>query len=77
MQVLFINNAGAGFADNVGVSPGTTIEQFLNEHLPQYKPGDLLIRVNRLPASRDQVLQVSDRISASPMKIEGAGLTAA
>ena len=72
MKLLFINNAGSGFADYIDAPPGITIEKFLTEHLPDYKPGDLLIRVNRLPVARDQVLQEGDRISASPTKLQGA-----
>ena len=72
MQILLINNIGSGFADYVDVESGTTIETFLNEHLSEYKPADLLIRVNRLPVARDQVLQDGDRISATPTKIDGA-----
>ena len=72
MKVLFLNNDGGGFADHVQVAEGTTISQFVNEHLPDYKPGDLLIRVNRQPVARDYVLQDGDRVSATPTKIEGA-----
>lgn len=33
---------------------------------------DYLIRVDRLPASADQVLQSGSRVSMTPVKIEGA-----
>ncbi len=72
MRVLLINNDGAGFADYVDVTDGTTIQKFLSDRLSQSRPGDLLIRVNRQPVSRDQVLQDGDRVSATPVKIEGA-----
>jgi hypothetical protein len=36
------------------------------------KPQDYLIRVNRQPAASDQVLQEGDRVSLTPVKIEGA-----
>jgi hypothetical protein len=72
-RVLFINNSGAGFADYVDVDEGTKIEQFLQQKVQGYKPADLLIRVNRQPVPRDYVLQPNDRISATPVKIEGAG----
>lgn len=74
MRTLFINNNGSGFADYVEVAPGTTIEQFLSDHLSDCKAQDLLIRVNRQPVPRDYVLQEGDRISATPTKIEGARL---
>ncbi|MFP4105881.1 MAG: molybdopterin converting factor [Phycisphaerae bacterium] len=72
MRILFLNNSGAGFADFVDVAEGTTIEQLLAEKLPALKPEDLLIRVNRQPVQRGYVLQPEDRISATPVKIEGA-----
>jgi len=73
MKILFLNNGGAGFADYVDVDEGTNIETFLTQHVHDYKPGDLLIRVNRQPVARDYALQDGDRVSATPMKIEGAG----
>lgn len=33
---------------------------------------DYLIRVNRQPAASDHVLQEGDRVSITPVKIEGA-----
>ena len=74
MKILFLNNDGAGFADHVDVDEHTTIEKFVSQKLPDRKPGDLLIRVNRQPVSRDYVLQPGDRVSATPVKIEGAHL---
>jgi len=72
MQVLFINNDGGGFADHIEIADGTTVEQLFQQRVPQGKPADYLIRVNRQPTSRDAVLQPGDRISITPTKIEGA-----
>lgn len=72
MQVLFINNDGGGFADPVEVAEGTTVQQFLADKLPNMKPGNLLIRVNRMPVAADDVLKAGDRLSATPTKVEGA-----
>ena len=72
MRVLFINNSGSGFADYVDVTEGTTIEKFLTQRMPDASPSDYLIRVNRQPCARDQMLHEGDRISATPQKIEGA-----
>jgi hypothetical protein len=72
MRVLFINNDGGGFADYVEVSPETTVAKFFSDRLPHGKPEDYLIRVNRLPATADQRLHEGDRISMTPVKIEGA-----
>jgi hypothetical protein len=72
MKVLYINNDGGGFADYVEVAQGTTVAQFFRQRLPQRRPEDYLIRVNRLPANAEQVLDAGDRVSITPTKIEGA-----
>jgi hypothetical protein len=72
MRILLINNDGGGFADHVEVADGLTVAQLFAERLPQRKPADFLIRVNRLPSAADQVLQPGDRVSITPTKIEGA-----
>lgn len=72
MKILFINSDGAGFADHIEVADGTTVAALFAERMPGRKPEDYLIRVNRLPAAADQVLQVGDRTSITPSKIEGA-----
>ena len=72
MKILYINNDGGGFADHVDVPTGTTVEQFFSERQGDRKAADFLIRVNRQPAARDQVLQEGDRVTVTPTKIEGA-----
>ncbi len=72
MRILYINNDGGGFADYVDVSPSITVEQFFTEKMPDRKPEDFLIRVNRQPAPRDYVLQENDRVTISPTKVDGA-----
>lgn len=72
MTVLFINNDGGGFADNIDIAEGTTIVQLFRDKIPHGKPHDFLIRVNRQPVTQDQVLKDGDRITISPTKIEGA-----
>jgi len=74
MRVLFINNDGAGFADYLNVSEGTNIEQFFKAQLPERRTEDFLIRVNRQPVARDYVLQDGDRVTMTPVKIEGASI---
>jgi len=71
-KILFINNHGGGFADHVQIDEGTTVNAFFAERVPNAKAEDYLIRVNRLPASADQVVQDNDRVSITPTKIEGA-----
>jgi hypothetical protein len=67
-----INNDGGGFADHIEVADGTTVSQLFAQRLPGRRPEDYLIRVNRLPAAGDQILQPGDRVSLTPTKIEGA-----
>jgi sulfur carrier protein ThiS len=71
MQVLLINNDGGGFADHVEISAETTVQELFQQRVPDRQPSDYLIRVNRLPVAADQVLQEGDRISITPIKIEG------
>lgn len=72
MKVLFLNNEGAGFADHVEVEPGTTVQKFIADKLPGRKASDFLIRVNRQPVPAEQMLAEGDRVTATPVKIEGA-----
>ena len=48
MKVMWINNDGGGFADFVDVEEGITLLEFFNLKLPDRRPDDYLIRVNRL-----------------------------
>ena len=74
MQILFINNQGSGYADHIEVEEGSTVSQLFSRQIKGGKPCDYLIRINRLPASSDQVLQAGDRVSFTPTKIEGASI---
>ena len=71
-RILFINNDGGGFADYIEVAEGTTVDKLFAEKVPHGKPQDYLIRVNRQPAAAEQVLHDGDRVSFTPVKIEGA-----
>jgi len=72
MKILWINNDGGGFADYVEVAEGTTVEQFFNERMPGRSPEDYLIRVNHQPVAADCALKEGDRVTMTPVKIEGA-----
>jgi hypothetical protein len=72
MQILVINNDGSGFADYLEVESGTTVQKLFEKQVANPKPENYLIRVNRLPTSRDQILNEGDRVSFTPRKIEGA-----
>jgi sulfur carrier protein ThiS len=72
MQIMFINNSGGGFADYVEVKPGTTISEFVSAKMGTTQFKHFLIRVNRDTVTEDYVLQENDRVTVTPMKIEGA-----
>ena len=69
---MFINNHGGGFADFINVEEGTTIEKLFKQKIPHEEASDYLIRVNRQPAPKDYVLQENDRVTITPVKIDGA-----
>jgi sulfur carrier protein ThiS len=73
MKVFFINNDGGGFADTIEIPDGTTMGRLFNERVPHGKAAEYLIRVNRQPVAAEHVLQEGDRVSVTPVKIEGAG----
>lgn len=75
MKILTINNDGGGFADYVEVPEGTTVQQLFEQQVKSPNPANYLIRVNRQPVPASQPLQEGDRISITPVKIEGAGVT--
>ncbi len=72
MRILFINNDGGGFADNIEVANGTTVQDLFDQQVRSGKSHNYLIRVNRMPVPPNQVLQDGDRVSITPTKIEGA-----
>jgi hypothetical protein len=72
MNILFINNDGAGFADKIQINAELTLGQLFALRCPHSQPKDYLIRVNRQPSTSDQPLVEGDRVSITPRKIEGA-----
>jgi sulfur carrier protein ThiS len=74
MKILYINNGGGGWADYVDIPQGQTVEELFRERMPGQEPQDFLIRINHQPVRRDTVLQEGDRVTITPLKIEGAHL---
>jgi sulfur carrier protein ThiS len=72
MKILVINNHGGGYADYMEVEAGTTVPQLFNQVVPGGKADDYLIRINRQPVPKDHILQEGERVSITPVKIEGA-----
>jgi hypothetical protein len=48
------------------------VQQLFAQKIAGGKPDNYLIRVNRLPAAASQVLVEGDRVSVTPVRIEGA-----
>jgi hypothetical protein len=71
MKIFYINNNGGGFADHVDVPAETTVSGFFQQRIGG-EPADWLIRVNRQHVPSDYVLQSGDRVSITPVRIEGA-----
>ena len=72
MKVLLISNDAGGFAHHVEIPNGTTVAQMFERHIGVFNANNYLIRVNRRPATADQLLRDADRVSFTPLKIEGA-----
>ena len=72
MKILFINSHGGGFADHIEVPEGTTVATLFAERVPGAKPDNYLIRVDRQPAAAEEPLRDGQRVSITPLKIEGA-----
>lgn len=72
MKVLFINNLGGGFADFINIEEGTTITNLFEQRMPDEQAANYLIRVNRQPVPQDYILKENDRVTITPVKIEGA-----
>jgi sulfur carrier protein ThiS len=66
MKVLYLNNDGGGFADQIEIPEGTTVTKLFAERVPHGRPEDYLIRVNRQPVAADYVLVDGDRVSLTP-----------
>ncbi len=72
IKAFFINAAGGGFADQLEVDQGCTVEELFESMMEGCKPKDYLILVNRAPASADEVIQDGDRISITPVQVKGS-----
>ncbi len=71
MKIMFINNNGGGFADHIELEPGTTVKSLFKQQMGG-DAAEYLVRVNRQPTTADYVLQEGDRVSMTPIKMEGA-----
>lgn len=72
MRIMYINNAGGGFANYMEIEENTSIEKLFKQKMPHEQSQDYLIRVNRQPVPKDYCLRENDRVTITPTKIEGA-----
>lgn len=72
MKVQVISGNGDGRNKLLEVAEGTTIAELLLAHFPDADFSMHMVRVNRLPASVEQVLSNGDRLTVTPLGIEGA-----
>jgi sulfur carrier protein ThiS len=72
MRIMYINNAGGGFANYLEIEENTSIQKLFTQKMSGENAEDYLIRVNRQPVPRDYVLQENDRVTITPTKVEGA-----
>ena len=71
MKILLIDSTGAGFASPIDVEPGMTVGGLFLERVGG-DPKNYLIRCNRQNVGVNQTLQENDRVSFTPVKIQGA-----
>jgi len=72
MRIMYINNAGGGFANYMNIEENTSIDKLFKQKMSNEKSEDYLIRVNRQPVPKDYVLKENDRVTITPTKIDGA-----
>jgi hypothetical protein len=76
MRIFFINHTGGGFASTIEVPEKMTLGELFNQKMPGCRAEDYHIRLNRAPASADELLSEGARVSITPCKIEGAAAAA-
>jgi hypothetical protein len=72
MKIQVISGHGDGQIKLLEVTEGTTIAELLSAQFPDVDISMHLVRVNRLSANVEQVLSNGDRLTVTPLGIEGA-----
>jgi len=72
MRVFLITTENEGHAGDIELPSGTTVQALFAARMPDAVVDNFLLRVNRLLSAPQQVLRDGDRISITPMRIEGA-----
>lgn len=73
MKLLYLNNDGGGFADEIEVPDGMSAEALFEKLMPEKRREDYLIRVNHEQVPAKFQLSDGDRLTITPTKIHGAG----
>jgi len=74
MKIQVISGHGDGKIKLLEVAEGTTIAELLSAQFPDADISIHLLRVNRLPASVEQLLSDGDRLTVTPLGIAGASV---
>lgn len=72
MKIVVISGHGDGHIKHVEVAEGTTISELCAEQFPEEDIATHLVRVNRATTGVEQVLCDGDRVTITPLRIEGA-----
>lgn len=73
MVINFVNNDGAGFAGELSIPEGTTIDKLFYDKMgSDADPLSYHIKVNRDVVAPGYVLKNGDRVSIVPAKVEAA-----
>ena len=73
MKILFINQAGGGFAGEKEIADGTRIDDFIYSEIgEEAELGDHKIRVNGQMVPRTTILADGDQITCTSQNMKGA-----
>jgi len=72
MRIRVISAHGDGQVKSVEVAEATTIAELLASQFPDEDFSVHLVRVNRDSAAPEQILRDGDRVTVTPLSIEGA-----
>lgn len=73
MKIMFINNDGGGWSKEIILNHQATVENVLVSQMgEEFDPNNYKIRVNREIVAKDYILQDGDRVTCTPVKVEGA-----
>ena len=71
INVLFVNNAGGGYAKEVPVEEGTTLEEFFNDQMGEVDSGKFQVSLNGQGALGSTVLASGNRVTVTPTNVKG------